>query len=232
MAVLQLSGGHISTMRRTGKLSSSGRDDEYNLAEILEHYQLMLKTTGILAEQQETTCIRDFRAGKHPEEVMIERGYPFDIVKQAWEHHLAFARDPAAVQVASEREAAARAQEATRCRECLRTISAAREDTMRIVSETTLDPDRDEFMLLEERALVGLDIRCPSCRMIKATAPVDSIKARLRALAIMGFPKPIDVDRDMPLPPSASDAPSASTAPSLNEPGTVASQNDDDETHA
>lgn len=199
-AILQLGTDRLSQMRRAGQLSSSGKENEYKLSEILERYQRLLRTQGLVAEEREAICIREFRAGKHPEEVMIEHQYPFEIVKQAWDHHLAFARDPEAVRVENERLETVKKEEATRCRSCARAQTESRNDTLRIVRETTGDETREDFTLLEERACTGLDMRCPSCRMLKATASLDAIKARLRVLVVMGAPKPIDVDRDMPLP--------------------------------
>lgn len=194
-------------MKTVGQLSSSGKDNEYNLGEILERYHILLRTHGVIAEEREAICMREFRAGKHPEVVMIERQYPFEIVKQAWDHHVAFTRDPEASRLESERLAAEQKEEATRCRSCLRTQLVALDDTLRIVRETTGDETREDFTLLEERACTGLDIRCQACRALKATAPVEAVRARLRVLAVMGPPKPIDVDKDMPLPPPAAAPP-------------------------
>jgi hypothetical protein len=199
-AVLSVDSTYLARLKRMGKFSSSGERDQYNLAEVLEHYRLMLQRTGQLAQEIEAICIREFRNGKHPEEVLVEHAYPFETVKMAWDHHHALVQDPHVLRLEAERAEAAKKEEATRCRACLRTETTAREDNLRVVRETTGEPLRESFTLLEERVFIGIDIRCPSCHALKATAPVEGLKARLRALAITGLPKPIDVDKEMPLP--------------------------------
>jgi hypothetical protein len=198
-AILGVTGAHLWSLKREGKLSARERE-EYNLAEILERYRQLLKKTGELAQEIEAICIREFAAGKLPAEVIIEHGYAYDIVKQAWDHHIEMRKDPEIARIEAEREASSKKQEVVRCRECLRSSVVALDDTHRIVREATGDPERTAFNINEDRVLVGLDIRCPSCRMLKATAPIESIRARLRVLAITGLPKPVDVDREMPLP--------------------------------
>ncbi len=205
-SILQINANYLSRLKREGKIKGSGNRDEYNLADVLERYQAQLRTQGLLVQETEARCIREFEAGKLPVDVIIEHGFSYEVVKAAWDHFMTMKKDPDIARIEAEREASTKKQEVTRCGECVRTSIVALEDTHRVVREATGDPKRTSFNFDEERMLVGLNIRCSSCRMLKATAPIESIRARLRLLAVTGLPKPIDVDRDMPLP-SASPTP-------------------------
>ena len=193
---------YLAQMKRLGKFTKTNTRDEYNLAEVLEQYRILLNKNGQLVQEIESVCLREFKDGKLPDEVIIEHGYAYDTVKRAWDHYVELRRDPEIARIEAEREASTKKQEVVRCRECLRSSIVALEDTHRIVREATGDPERTAFNMNEERMLVGIDIRCPSCRALKATAPVESIRARLRVLSVTGLPKPVDVDREMPLPPT------------------------------
>ena len=210
-AILQVTTGHIYKLKKSGDLR--GGDGVANLADVLERYHIILRTTGALNDQAEAISMREFANGKIPREVIIEHGFPVELVKKAWKHHCDINHDPVVQQILADRETKKRREDALRCRDCLRTPEAAAADALEILRSASGDPTRTASLSMrEERALVDLDIRCPSCRVIKATAPVDIMRARLRLLRVMPEPKPIDVDKEMPLPVSPTPADSIAPA--------------------
>jgi hypothetical protein len=188
-AILEVTYSRVKQLAKSGELVFQ-QGQGFNLRSVLDRYQRMLRTTGAIDEQVEQTCIREFKDGLVPTEVILKHGFSFEAVTTAWQHFGVLQRDPATQQILGERDEEAAKDEATRCRVCLRGTTTAATDAQQAVRvalhEAAImhhdkDPnrappasplapsDRSTFTMEEERALAPLDIRCSGCRMIKAT---------------------------------------------------------------
>jgi len=218
-AILQVTNTNVTKLRRNGEIRFDPDQGGYNLADTLERYTRKLRTEGAIDSQVETICYREFDAGLIPKEVIIKHGFSFDDVKRAWQHYIEMSRDAEAARLVVARETAQKKEEATRCRTCLRTAEFAQTDALRITREVTEEPERTTTLTMaEERACVDLDLRCPTCRMLKATAPVETMKARLRirTLRAMGPPQPsmpLSGQEAPPVPPPEAPAVAPPPAP-------------------
>ncbi len=197
-AILQVGHDQCRRLAETGRLR---RDTKklYNLADILARYQQLLRTSGAIEQHVEATSYREFEAGRLPQEVVIEHAFSGEAVMAAWKNWNAMRADPIVAEQVHVRADGQRAEEAARCKDCLRTKAVRDADTLRIIREVTGDPVRETLNIAEDRAFAELDVRCLSCRTIKATAPVETMRARWRKLMILGEPKPIVLP---PLPPN------------------------------
>lgn len=206
-AIMQVNSSHLCRLKATNEIRT--KDGQYNLKDILERYQRQLHADGVIDQRIEAVCIREFKTGKLPEDVIEQHGFAWIVVKQAWTNWSEMRRDPEVRRIVAEREAAIQRETAERCRMCLRTPALASADSARIAQEVTSDPTRTQLNMDEERACTGLDIRCPMCRAIKGTAPLNEMRARIRVLRVVGLPKPIVLDPLPEPPPPATPATSA-----------------------
>jgi hypothetical protein len=201
-AILQIRSSNLSQLKNLGTIRS--KDGLYNLKDVLDRYKMSLRAEGVIDDQIEAVCIREFKAGAIPEEVIDKHGFAWLAVKQAWQNFDEMRSDPRVERIRAEREAARKHEEQARCRDCLRVPTLSHADSLRIVSAATDDPTRTALTIDEERACAGLDIRCPVCRALKSTAPIESMRARIRTLRVMGPPTPVNLP---PLPTSATNPP-------------------------
>jgi hypothetical protein len=197
-AILQIQTNHLSTLKQKREIRFlDGTEGGYNLFDILERYRKLLQAEGILQREIEASCIKEFAKGKVPQEVIIDLGFTWSDVKQAWVNWHDMQRDPEAIRVLEARKQTARVEVSTRCRGCERTPEIRQDDNLRVVREVTDDETRSSLSMDMERACADLNFRCPVCRTIKATAPIDTMRARIRKLKVMGPPQPVVLD---PLP--------------------------------
>lgn len=196
-AVLQISGTQVRRLADKGAI----RTDRglLNLADILERYKQLLRVNGGLDEKVEAVCVRAFEEGMLPQDVVVKYSFGIEHVHAAWNAWNALRADPLVAEKLREREQDKAVADAARCKGCHRLAKEANADTLAIVREVTADPRRRSFAITEERAFADLDVRCPTCRAIKATAPIDTMRARFRRLPLLGEPQPIKLD---PLPPA------------------------------
>lgn len=194
-AILSVSNTQVHRLIQHGTLRSERK--MVNLADILERYKQLLRTSGAIEEKVEAVCVRAFEEGLLPQEVIVKFSFGIEQVHDAWKRWQALRADPAIAEKLRERSAGKEAEDRSRCRACLRTPKISDEDTLRIVRDVTGEPARQTLTLAEERALADLDVRCTTCRAIKVTVSLDVMRARIRTLRIMGEPKPITFD---PLP--------------------------------
>lgn len=206
-AMLQISNSHLHTLKKQGEIRWD-KQHGYNLADILERYQRMLRTKGALEENIEAICVREFEAGKLPQDVIVAHSLGIEVVHGAWNQWKALRSDPLVAQKVAERDDAKQSEEASRCRTCLRTKREQKTDSLRIVQEVTGDEVRTGFTLFEERACADFDIRCQGCRSLKATVSVDNLRARIRAWTITGAPQPVELP-PLPETPGVDAAPEA-----------------------
>lgn len=193
-AILQVSNSQVHRLVRDGHLR--GEKGLVNLQDVLLRYQQLLRMNGAIEEKIEAVSIREFEAGKLPQDVVIEHQFSAEVVLAAWRTWNAMKAEPTVAEQTAAREEARRLDEAARCRDCLRTPSVSKADALRIVKDVTGE-DRERFKMTEERAFADLDVRCGRCHQLKATAPVETMRARVRRLNVMGEPKPVELP---PLP--------------------------------
>ena len=190
-AILQVNSSSMPHLKRTGEVRFQ-EGHGYNLADVLARYRRLVLTEGVIDQQIEAACMREFQGGLLPHEVVIKLGVASDAVKVAWTNWVEWQRDPLVTQLLAKRAAEEKEAAASRCRECNRTPELAAADTARIIRDVTYDPKRTLLTIAEERELLALGARC-ICGGLKATVSIELMRFRLRALRKVGeTPPPVE----------------------------------------